>query len=348
MAASLPANAGAAYLSSTNRHTLTLLRQALDDGGVASSLDGSMLRFDAHDADATVLALRTALTPVEADEVRLFFSTGAQPTITEALESRTLAAVAAQIRHAPLLGLLDDESAFYSHYQPIVDIVTGEPVAFEALLRADLAGERVMPADLFSAAEESGRIHVLDRIGRESALRGAGGWLGDRSLFINFLPTSIYRPEVCLRTTMRAAQAAQIDPQRLVFEVVESHAVKDASHLLSILDFYRDRGCRVALDDVGAGYSSLNLMAAIRPDVVKIDKELVQGLPDPASAAVVRAICSLAAELGAIVIAECVETAEQAAAARDLGATWAQGWYYGRPAAPPVGAGTHVSDVPVR
>ena len=105
---------------------------------------------------------------------------------------------------------------------------------------------------MFGAAEAAGRIHILDRIGREAALRGAAGWLGDRNLFINFIPTSIYRPEVCLRTTMRAAEAAGVPRNQIVFEVVESHAVEDASHLLSILDFYRASGCRVALDDVGA------------------------------------------------------------------------------------------------
>ena len=181
-------------------------------------------------------------------------------------------------------------------------------------------------------AEATGRVHILDRIGRETAIRNAGGWLGSDLLFVNFVPTSIYRPELCLQSTERAADEAGISRSQLVFEVVESHRVDERGHLLAILDHYRSRGCRVALDDVGAGYSSLNLLASIKPDVVKIDRELVQGLPGDASTAVVRAITEMAHDLGGTVIAECLETEAQADAARALGVDWGQGWLFGRPA----------------
>ena len=319
------------YVDSGNRHSAAVARGVLRE--VASDVQciGPLLRAEAPSLPDVVLAVRAALTPTEAEEVRVFYGNGVLPTVPEALTAEPIRAAAAKIEHQPTLELLADESAFYSLFQPIVDLETGRIHSYEALLRASAGDAEVMPGAMFAAAEAAGRIHVLDRIGREVALRRAAGWLGGASLFINFIPTSIYRPEVCLRTTMKAAAEAGIDCSQIVFEVVESHAVTDPAHLLSILDYYRASGCRVALDDVGAGYSSLNLLAAIRPDVVKIDRELVQALPDPAAVAVVRAIVNMSHDLGARVIAECVETEAQAAAARALGADWAQGWLFGRP-----------------
>src|SRR5204863_8205809 len=109
---------------------------------------------------------------------------------------------------------------------------------------------------------------------------GAASWLGDDDLFVNVNPTSIYRPQVCLASTERVVHETGIAPSQLVFEVVESHAVADRGHLVSVLEHYRSLGWRVALDDVGAGWSSLSLLAAVRPDVGKLDKRLGQALPE--------------------------------------------------------------------
>jgi EAL domain-containing protein (putative c-di-GMP-specific phosphodiesterase class I) len=217
-------------------------------------------------------------------------------------------------------------------------------VAFEALLRARSPHGEVLPSTLFGAAERAGWLHVLDRVGRTTALREAAGWLGDRMLFVNFLPTTIYRPEVCLATTERAAARAGLRLDQLVFEVTESERVSDLGHLKDVFAYYRDRGCGVALDDLGAGYSSLNMLVQLQPDVVKLDKEIVQMLPAAASRSVVSAVVDITHAYGGKVLAECVETAEQASAARDLGVDLGQGWFFGRPErrqsepAPPVEA----------
>jgi hypothetical protein len=152
-----------------------------------------------------------------------------------------------------------------------------------------------------------------------ASLRGAGSWLGSDLLFINFVPTSIYRPEVCLRTTETAARKAGVRLDQLVFEVTEGHRIDDLSHLERVFDYYRSRNCKVALDDLGAGYSSLNLLIRLQPDIVKLDKEIVQDLPGPVGSAVVAAIVGIVQAYGGLVLAECVETTEQAAAASELG-----------------------------
>ena len=226
------------------------------------------------------------------------------------------------------------EAEFWSVYQPIVSLADRSVVAHEALLRGVVDGREVGGGDLFFVAEQAGWLHRLDRIGRESAITGAAPWLGDDDLFINFNPTSIYRPQVCLASTERVVHETEIRPTQLVFEVVESHAIADRGHLVSILDHYRSLGWRVALDDVGAGWSSLSLLAAVRPEVVKLDKALVQELPDDGARTVLKAVTDLAHQLGAVVVAEGVETERLADEVTALGADLGQGWLFGRPQRP--------------
>ena len=113
--------------------------------------------------------------------------------------------------------------------------------------------------------------------------------------------------------------------------MVESHAIADRGHLVSVLDHFRELGWRVALDDVGAGWSSLSLLAAVRPDVVKLDKRLVQELPDDGARTVLEAVTDLAHQLDAVVVAEGVETERLAEEVTALGADLGQGWLFGRP-----------------
>lgn len=304
--------------------------------GLAAERGRGFVEIRGADLDAFVLAVDDELSPTERSELRACFVDPAAPDTTllgEAFGALTFASLAVRLRHPAVLAAMADQRAFFAEYQPIVDLATGVTVAHEALLRARIDDRRVMPDVLFGVAEAAEQIHVLDRIGRETAIGGAAGWLGTDSLFVNFVPTSIYRPELCLKTTEIAIDKAGIALDQLVFEVVESARVEKTEHLLTVLRYYRERGCRVALDDVGSGYATLNLVAEVVPDVVKIDGELVRALPGPAATAIIGAIVTLSHELGATVIAEQVETADQASAAAALGADWAQGWHFGRPVA---------------
>jgi len=296
-----------------------------------------LLEVDAVDPPAFLAAAHQAMSSTESAEVRcLVLPGGEQPELallTQAMTAPTLATAAARVAHADLLPLfVDEHGSFHSLYQPIVELDGRRTVGYEALLRAtDQAGDTVLPDQMFPAAEAAGWTHLLDRVGRTTALRDAGPWLRDELLFINFIPSSIYRPEVCLRTTELAANQAGVRLDRLVFEVTEGERISDLDHLERVFDYYRSHHCRVALDDLGAGYSSLNLLVRLRPDVVKLDKEVVQQLPTPVAVAVVRAIVDMTHEYGGLVLAECVETAEQAQAALDLGVDLGQGWLFGRP-----------------
>lgn len=276
------------------------------------------------------------LSPAETAEVRAVIVSDEQgdALLAAALTAPTLSQLMARVEHADLLPLFGSElESFRCVYQPIVTLAEGAQrvVGYEALLRARSATGELMPRAMFAAAQQAGWLHVLDRIGRTTALRGAAGWLGDASLFVNFLPSTIYRPQGSLVTTERAAEDAGLRLDQLVFEVTESEQVNDLDHLERVLDCYRERGCKVALDDLGAGYSSLNMLVRLKPDIVKLDKEIVQRLLGPVSRSVVSAVVEITHAYGGLVLAECVETVEQAATARELGVDLGQGWFFGRP-----------------
>jgi len=151
-------------------------------------------------------------------------------------------------------------------------------------------------------------------------------------LFINFFPTVVYDPVHCLRTTREAMRETGLQPDQIVFEVVESEDIVDRGHLLDILTRYRAEGFRVALDDLGSGYASLNLLADLRPDFVKLDMELVRGAAtDPLRRGLVQAIVRAARDEGIRVIAEGVETLEVAELLAEIGVSLLQGYYFGRP-----------------
>ncbi len=279
--------------------------------------------------------LARELTGAETEAVRVVTDPPTEGTALTAglLTAPTLAVELARRGVTVEVGVLA-EAELWSVYQPIVSLADRSVVAHEALLRGVVDGREIGGGDLFFVAESAGWLHRLDRIGRESAITGAAPWLGDADLFVNCDPASIYRPQVCLASTERVVHDTGIDPTRLVFEVVESSVVADRGHLVSVLEHYRSLGWRVALDHVGAGWSSLPLLAAVRPDVVKLDKGLVQALPDDGARTVVRAVADMAHSLGAVVVAEGVETERLAEQVTGLGADLGQGWLFGRPVRP--------------
>lgn len=331
-------------LGSAAPHVLAeVARQAARFGVATSPVAGAgLLRLSGARLRDLLAGLGGELTAQELDIVRAMpavagDAAGPGAAVAAALTAPTLgvlAALAAPSRATAALRAGDH----YAVYQPIVDLRTSAVVGFESLLRGRVGGTEVVGGELFAAAEATGQLPQLDALGRELAICDAAAWLGERDLFVNFNPTSVYRPSVCLATTERALRRSGLNRRQLVFEVVESHAVDDPAHLLDVLDAYRAMGCRVAMDDVGAGYASLNLVARVQPDVVKIDRDLVHGIDGRAASAVIRAVVAFAHEFGAVVVAEGIETPGQLEAAQELGIDLGQGWLLGRPLPPTVAA----------
>lgn len=237
-----------------------------------------------------------------------------------------------------LLAMLEAERVT-THFQPIVRADnTAIVFAQEALLRGVAEdGSLVPPGRVFEAAREAGLLFQLDLTARRSAIRAAGRTGIHSHIFINFNPTSIYDPAFCLRSTVQAVHETGIDPQRIVFEIVESDRNHDIAHLRRITDFYRAAGFRIALDDMGSGYSSLNLLHQLRPDFVKLDMELIRDVhQDQYKAMIARKLLEIAQELEIQTVAEGVECAEELAWVRQNGATYVQGYLIARPSAVPV------------
>ncbi|MEM1332642.1 MAG: EAL domain-containing protein [Actinomycetota bacterium] len=309
-------------------HSAAVIGTALDDAGAEPSRRGTVFVIPARHWGAAATSIAERLTAPEQRRVRVAW-----------LDDDDLAASLllarpfdeANARHSgSALHDLIRRRAFRCAYQPIVELGTGEPIGHEALLRVAADEGDWTAGELFDTAASAGWTDALDRIGREQAIEGAGAWIGDLRLFVNFIPTSVYRPEHCLTTTWRAAERAGLDPYQITFEVTEGTDV-DPHHLDHVLDVYRAAGCQIAVDDVGAGYGSLSRVARLRPDVVKLDLALVQQLPAAAPTAVTRSIVGLADDIGATVLAEGIETEEQRRHCLDLGITLGQGWLFGRP-----------------
>ena len=218
---------------------------------------------------------------------------------------------------------------FAMAFQPIVDAGRRRVYAQEALAR----GPQGQPAgEVFRHVNEDNR-YAFDQACRVKAIQQAAELQVDSYISINFMPNAVYRPELCIRTTIEAAETYGFPIRQIIFEFTENEYITDLSHVREIVRHYKERGFLTALDDFGAGYAGLNLLADIGTDLIKLDMALVRGInADRRRQAVVRAVMSLCHELGTQVIAEGIETREEYLALRDLGVELFQGYYFARPA----------------
>lgn len=225
------------------------------------------------------------------------------------------------------------QQLFTTYSQPIVSLKTEEIYGYEFLLRPLSDRIAFKPYELFQFAEKSGLQALLDGNARMTSIKNSSGTV-PRGVkrFINFLPSSIYDPKHCLATTFRAAAESGVDPNDLVFEVVETEEIADIDHLKSILTAYQDQGMKVALDDLGAGHSTLAVLRELKPDYVKIDRKIISFCDeDDSKREMIQQIVETAREINAVVLAEGIERKEEADVVLNCGVELAQGYYFGRP-----------------
>lgn len=209
--------------------------------------------------------------------------------------------------------------------QPIVEIGTGRRVGAEALSRFP-TGWGKAPDVVFAEAHSVGSGHELELLALRAAARTLDVVEGYVSM--NASPSTLLVPE-CL------SLLGDLPLDRLLLELSEHDPVDDYDELLAVIAPLRERGMRLAIDDVGAGFSSLRHIVLTAPDVLKLDRSIVDGVAaDPVLGTLVRSLVDFAAGCSATVVAEGVETAQDAARLAELGVPLAQGWHFGRPAPP--------------
>ncbi|MFP5404324.1 MAG: EAL domain-containing protein [Gammaproteobacteria bacterium] len=232
-------------------------------------------------------------------------------------------------------------SQFVTHFQPIVDLVSGRVHKAEALVRwRHPSGELVNPAAFIPLAEETGLINTLGEWVFRESLQRANAWRrrfgDDFQISVNMSPVQ-FRPEGRMHTEawLQHLQAIGLSGENLVVEITENLLLHAAPDITEQLFRFRDAGIRIAIDDFGTGYSTLSYLKQFPIDFLKIDRSFVRDLEtDPNDMALSRAIILMAHELGLKVIAEGVETAAQRGLLAAAGCDYAQGYLYSKPLPP--------------
>jgi EAL domain-containing protein (putative c-di-GMP-specific phosphodiesterase class I) len=333
---------GRVYLWLPSSHSVKKLHGYLRDSGWSHQIDKEdrciLVRLDGEGLDSLFDSLSRLLTIREFEDAKALFKPG-----SEELSMRDFPRVWPLRRLTALgrVGWLRDmlsEERLTSFFQPIV--WSREPTkiyAHECLLRGiETDGSLVAPAYILGLARDSGTIFPTDLAACKTAIREAARLNVKGNLFVNFTPNAIYDPASCLRSTIDAINEVGIPHEKVVFEVTETDKAHDVLHLRGIIDYYRKFGFRIALDDVGSGYSSLNLIHQLRPDFIKMDMHLIHDVDrDPYKATIAQKILEIAHKLDIKSVAEGIETAEEMSWIRAHGATFAQGYFIAKPSTLP-------------
>jgi len=222
-----------------------------------------------------------------------------------------------------------------AHYQPILDFRTDTILGWEALARGPEGSTFRSPVMLFQTAEELGRLFALEKLCREAAIRNVGELKDGQKLFLNIHPKTMADPAFSPGQTLELMDKYGLTPKNVVFEITEQHSVQDFDLFYRTLAHYRSQGFQIAVDDAGAGYAGLTLIAELQPDYIKLDKSLIDDIhKDPVKRALVETTATFADKIGSRIIGEGIETKDQAVCLKDIGVHCGQGYFLARPAAP--------------
>jgi EAL domain-containing protein (putative c-di-GMP-specific phosphodiesterase class I) len=282
--------------------------------------------------------LVASLTQDEAEQTRALHVAGTgEPRLSEFGGILSLRALDLVARSSGLIDQLE-EGRLTSWFHPILETCAPHKVfAHEALLRGlDRDGSVQSPEPLLTLARAAGLLPALDSAACLSAIRATAQHGPGLRVFINFSPAAVDDPERHLRAVEQAVDEAGLPRSQVVFEVVEADRIDDTARLETVLRGYRAAGFSVALDDLGAGWSTLNLVHRLRPDFIKLDRELVHQVHlNPVKGMIAGKLLEICQGLGIASIVEGVEVAEELDWVRAHGADFVQGFLFGRPSETP-------------
>ncbi len=219
---------------------------------------------------------------------------------------------------------------FKMAFQPIVDVTENRVWGYEALVRGP-NGESAH--SVLSQLTEQ-QLYRFDQAARVMAIETAGRLFDDLTarLSINFMPNAVYEPRACIQKSLDAARRANFPPSNLMFEFTENERMNNPAHVENIVRSYKALGFWTALDDFGAGYAGLNLLARLQPNLIKIDMELLRDIHlSHAKQVIVAGVAAIARELDITVLAEGVENEAELTTLRAAGIRLFQGYHFAKP-----------------
>ena len=232
-------------------------------------------------------------------------------------------------------------------FQPIIDLKRGEFLGYEGLIRGPANSPLHSPVNLFATAEREGLALEVEMLARHTVLEAFAQLDLPGQLFLNVSPQTLTQPSFRNGQTLAFLEQLEIDPSRVVIEITENQPTFDFEAMRSALLHYRGMGFKIAIDDLGEGFSSLRLWSELRPEYIKIDMHFVQGVDrDPIKLQFLKSIQSIAQSCGTHVIAEGVETEAELKVVKDLGIALGQGYFIARPSpTPPLFASTETGRI---
>jgi diguanylate cyclase (GGDEF)-like protein len=222
-----------------------------------------------------------------------------------------------------------------SHYQPIFSSIDGSVFGFEALARPTSATPFSEPAEMFHAAQATGSLAALDAHCMMTALEylDIARFAPSRSfLFINACPETLMNPDVSFSAVNEKLQRLSLPPERVILEINEESVVTNYELFCSSLNYLRQQGFKIAIDDFGSGYAGLKMLSTVEPDFLKIDRHFIKNI-DRAIIKfnLVDAIATACNRIGIHIVAEGLERPEELEIINDLGIEFLQGFVLGRP-----------------
>ncbi|MDR6553300.1 GGDEF domain-containing protein [Paenibacillus qinlingensis] len=231
---------------------------------------------------------------------------------------------------------LMDDQRISSVYQPIVSLRDGQVMGYEALTRGPVDSPFHSPLGLFQYAEQQGELYRLEQLAREKAIQGSILEHKEQLLFINISSHVLEDPGFIPGKTLDILEKYGLSPSNVVFEITERSSIEDFSLAKKILAHYRTQGYRIAIDDAGAGYSSLQAIAELQPDFIKIDRSLIEDIhKNKVKAYILETFVTFAQKMNIALIAEGIEQIEELAKLTQMGVHYAQGYLLGKPAISP-------------
>lgn len=224
-----------------------------------------------------------------------------------------------------------DNKKIFVDFQPIYSLNTQKIIGLEALARGEYNGEIISPYFLFRYAKEHQNVLTVDRLCREKAMDSFSKERSAPTLFINFETSVLNDVMPGNGEILRTAIENNIPPENIVIEINESY-VKDAFNLVQFVNFYRSKGFLIALDNVSSGVDVQNRIMLINPDIIKIDKAIVSNIEsNNYNQEVFKSIINTAKNIGAITVAEGVETIDEVITCILMGVDYFQGFYFSKP-----------------